>query len=144
MTFNRVAASIFCDDIRQELGGKLSYMGAYMGGDLIIPVPFPTILPRLRIVTWLVCSKDKPPKFITLTIVPPGGEELPPTTIEKPAAQNLTDDMTMISYYLFPNISVFPLSKAGRMEVWIETEEGKIKAGRLNISSAAIQPQPNP
>jgi hypothetical protein len=36
--------TIFCDDIREEVGGKHSLMGAY-GGLMIINVPFPVTLP---------------------------------------------------------------------------------------------------
>lgn len=38
---------IYCDDIRQELGGKHSYMGVY-GADLVLP-SFPTTITRLCI-----------------------------------------------------------------------------------------------
>ncbi|MBN9332975.1 hypothetical protein [Devosia sp.] len=38
--------TIFCDDIRQEVGGKLSFMGAY-NGDLHILTGEPFTLPKL-------------------------------------------------------------------------------------------------
>src|ERR1700730_6660205 len=38
------AVSIFCDDIRQEIGGKLSFMGVYYGA-MYVP-QFPINLPK--------------------------------------------------------------------------------------------------
>lgn len=37
--------AIFCDDIREEVGGKTSYMGVY-NGEMIIPTEAPTVLPK--------------------------------------------------------------------------------------------------
>ena len=38
--------TIFCDDIREELSGKISLIGVY-GGDLVVNAPFPLWLPRI-------------------------------------------------------------------------------------------------
>ena len=38
--------TIFCDDFRQEIGGKLSYMGIYRG-KLILNKPLPASLLKL-------------------------------------------------------------------------------------------------
>jgi hypothetical protein len=40
------AIAVFCDDIRQEIGGKVSFIGIYQQS-LISPAPFPMTLPRL-------------------------------------------------------------------------------------------------
>ena len=38
--------AIFCDDIREEVGGKSSFMGVY-GSDLLTHSDFPLVIPRL-------------------------------------------------------------------------------------------------
>jgi hypothetical protein len=38
--------TIFCDDIREEVGGKITYVGTYQK-DLILNVAFPAVLPQL-------------------------------------------------------------------------------------------------
>src|ERR1700675_16626 len=38
--------TIFCDDIRQEIGGKFTYVGVYSGFMFIQP-SFPVVLPKL-------------------------------------------------------------------------------------------------
>jgi hypothetical protein len=42
---NIFVTALYCDDIRQEVGGKNSYMGVY-NSDLVVP-QFPTTLPKL-------------------------------------------------------------------------------------------------
>lgn len=42
---NRQVHTIFCDDIRQEVGGKLSYIGVYSEKMLVSPIP--SVLPKL-------------------------------------------------------------------------------------------------
>lgn len=40
----RQLQTIFCDDVRQEIGGKLTYVGAYSGSMLVST--FPAVLPK--------------------------------------------------------------------------------------------------
>ncbi|QMV02550.1 hypothetical protein GHV40_14155 [Devosia sp. D6-9] len=45
--------ALFCDDIRQEVGGKASYMGIY-GTDMLINGPKPALLPKLAIAAHIL------------------------------------------------------------------------------------------
>ena len=59
-------STIYCDDIRQEVGGKLSLIGVYNG---VMYVPqFPAILPKLWIKATYVCSRDDPPKSLKMRV----------------------------------------------------------------------------
>lgn len=49
--------SVFCDDIRMEVGGKPSYMGVYTG-ELIANVPAPLALPKLCVAVSLMIPLD--------------------------------------------------------------------------------------
>ena len=55
---NRHILTLFCDDIRQEIGGKFSYIGVYSGG-LFVPT-FPITLPKLCLAMSAVTPADKP------------------------------------------------------------------------------------
>lgn len=55
---NRHIQAIFCDDIRHEVGNKVSYMGVY-NGQLFVP-QFPVVLPKLVVVTSVITSVDEP------------------------------------------------------------------------------------
>jgi hypothetical protein len=42
--------TIFCDDIRSEVGGKVALIGVYPS-DMIVHVPFPLVMPKLGL--WI-------------------------------------------------------------------------------------------
>lgn len=55
---NRWVHVLWCDDIRQELGNKTSFMGVYTGA-LVVPT-LPAMVPRLAI--WLdICTPESKP-----------------------------------------------------------------------------------
>jgi hypothetical protein len=59
-------STIYCDDVRQEVGGKLSLIGVYNG---VMYVPqFPVTLPKLWIVATFVALKDEPPKSLKFRV----------------------------------------------------------------------------
>lgn len=55
---NRSLTATFCDDIRHEIGSKVSLIGCY-AGDMIVPV-FPITLPKLCIHFTLTTRLDAP------------------------------------------------------------------------------------
>ena len=50
---NRHIQTIFCDDIRHEIGGKLSYIGVYSGRLIVstLPATLPKLCLALKVVT---------------------------------------------------------------------------------------------
>lgn len=62
----RYAHTIWCDDIRQEVGNKPSFMGVYTGG-IVLP-GLPTVLPRLSL--WIVVSSpiENPIKNLSVRV----------------------------------------------------------------------------
>ncbi len=59
-------STIYCDDIRQEIGGKLSLMGVYNG--VMYVQQFPVNLPKLWIMATYVVAREKPPKSLKLRV----------------------------------------------------------------------------
>lgn len=59
--------AMFCDDVRQEVGQKLSYLGVY-GGNLVVPA-FPTTLIKLCCVFSLLLPSKAPPKSVTFKLL---------------------------------------------------------------------------
>lgn len=55
----RYGYSIFCDDIRNEVGGKLSFMGCY-SSVMFVSRSFPFILPKFCIHSFVVTSAEHP------------------------------------------------------------------------------------
>ena len=67
MSIQRYATSIFCDDVRREVGNKVSYMGIYTG--LMYLNMFPAVLPRFCIAIQAVTPVDRPFDFLKFKIL---------------------------------------------------------------------------
>jgi len=48
---------IYCDDVRQEIGNKQSFIGVYPG-DLIVSEALPVVLPKLCLVLTLILPRS--------------------------------------------------------------------------------------
>jgi hypothetical protein len=62
---------LFCtyaDDVRQEVGGKLTYVGVYQGGGLLVHGALPIVMPQLAIIASLFCPANKEVKSIKIRI----------------------------------------------------------------------------
>lgn len=64
---NRQVQTIYCDDIRREVGGKISYIGVYSGALLV--TAFPVTLPKLCLSINIVTSASEPLRSLTLRIL---------------------------------------------------------------------------
>lgn len=67
MSFEPFMWATFCDDVRQEVGNKLSYLGIY-GPNLIVP-SFPTTLIKLCCVFSVRVPAASPPKDIVFRLL---------------------------------------------------------------------------
>ena len=63
----RFVHTIWCDDIRQEIGNKPSFMGVFTGGVLLPTVP--ALLSKLGVYTWVVSPIGNPIKSLQLRVV---------------------------------------------------------------------------
>jgi len=63
---HRQISTIFCDDIRQEIGSKLSLMGVYSG--VMFVDTFPVILPKLCVSITATTSSNNPFKEISFKV----------------------------------------------------------------------------
>ncbi|MCB1821140.1 MAG: hypothetical protein KDI73_06110 [Candidatus Competibacteraceae bacterium] len=63
----RHVETLFCDDIRHEINGKLSYIGVYSGA-LLVPA-FPATLPKLCVSVKVVTPADEPLRSLTLRVL---------------------------------------------------------------------------
>ncbi len=70
--------TIFCDDIRYEMGGKVSFMGSYSGGTMIVHAPFPAMLPMMAMaITLLQRRRIFIPKAELRIFLPGDPDEVP-------------------------------------------------------------------
>lgn len=130
----RVATCIFCDDIRQEVGNKNSFMGIY-DTDLIIYAPAPITLPKFAMVVWLICDIDDTPRSFTVTLFgPPGRTQLVNGEAHSPEAQLPTvEGATKFTAKMALQMANLQLLEPGRLEAVVQTERETLRAGWLAI-----------
>jgi hypothetical protein len=71
---DRYGYSIFCDDIRNEAGGKLSFIGCY-NGVIFISDPFPLVLPKLCVHIHILSPASRPFSSIDVRCYLPGDDK---------------------------------------------------------------------
>ena len=88
----RFGHSIFCDDIRNEVGGKLSFIGCY-NGVIFVPPEFPLVIPRFCIHLQIFSPAQKPYSSIVARCYAPSVDapilEMPVETPEQHEQQAL-------------------------------------------------------
>jgi len=133
---DRHIQTIFCDDVRHELGGKLSYMGAY-NGVLFVPA-FPVTLPKLCLVINVLTPAEKPFAKLVLRVLTNEEVLIEEDFDETQYTVRETEDRLLI----FPSIFVFsPCQLDGPciLRVCAETEEGELKGPSLIIGQAPAE-----
>lgn len=141
---HRVAHCVFCDDVRFEVGNKMSLMGMYQA-DIIIGARPPTFLPKLVIAVWVISDIDDPiQKMTTIVLGPPNKTEIVRMDIEGmgPTPASFFEDSKKIIIHQVIPMNNFPITEAGIIEVLLETDRGSFRAGRLRISF--VDPEVNP
>ena len=137
----RFLTEIFCDDIRQEVGGKLSFMGCYQG-ELIVPMA-PVALPKLCLYATIWTPKERPFKSLMLRIVQDDDKELARLEISKESfeeAEQVFDETStrkMVSTAIA--FSPFAIDKPNSLRLIATTEEGEIIGPRLLIKVVTAQ-----
>lgn len=77
--------TIFCDDIRAEVGGKITFVGMYPEA-IVIHTPFPALLPKFGMFFTYMQRRETAIAPTKLIIVMPGStEDEPSLTIDLPA-----------------------------------------------------------
>lgn len=139
----RHVQTIFCDDIRHEMGGKISYIGVYSGG-LFVP-SFPVILPKLCLSVKVVTSAKEPLNTLTLRVLK-DDETLQKIVLDEgqlAAASEIPDEMTdedrMERVHIAQFMLVFsPLQLDGPcvLRVRAQTEDGEMRGIALKVDKA--------
>lgn len=96
--------SIFCDDIRQEATGKITFVGVYTN-HMVVHGSFPFLLPKLGV--WIQYNQRpehvvKPIRFAIF--LPTDAEDSPSIVMEMPEAQ--TEEAIAKSGYLARDFSL--------------------------------------
>lgn len=137
----RYISAIFCDDIRQEVGNKFSYMGCYPG-ELIVQMA-PVVLPKLCVYALISTPKERPFKSLMLRVVQDDDVELARIDIPEEglagASQISDGTSTRKNFNTAIVFSPFAIEKPTMLRLVATTEEGEITGPRLLIKIGATQ-----
>jgi hypothetical protein len=138
----RYLHTIYCDDIRLEVGNKQSLMGIY-SRDLLVPA-FPIVLPKLCLIVTLVTPIDKPLTELTIIVtkdnetlieVPVTGDQLkqPQSNIIENGEKDNPERRIAFNFTLM--IAPFSVEKECILRVRAITDSGELKGSGLRIKT---------
>jgi hypothetical protein len=132
----RAATCVFCDDIRAEVGNKVSLMGIF-GIDLLSHASGSIVLPKFAVAVWLIYDIDDAPSHITIRVlVPPNKSEIVKLEAQGSGLREFPyppDEFSKGTLRIFVPITNLILSEEGFIEVMVDTERETLRAGRLRV-----------
>ncbi len=143
----RFGYSIFCDDIRNEAGGKLSFIGCY-NGVIFVPPKFPLVIPRFCVHLQIFSPAQNPYSSITARCYTPSIEtpifeapvETPPEADQQALLAGLGKESSAPLYIVAATSLIFtPLQihEPGllRVRAMIDGEDEELRLGSLRIEA---------
>jgi hypothetical protein len=132
---DRILTAIFCDDIRQELGNKMSFMGCYHGELHVASTPIS--LSKLCVYATVLTPLDRPFKLLTLRLVLDDQIELARLEVSADAltghSEHQDQTATRKGFSTALMFSPFFIEKPTSLRLMADTEEGEIVGPRLLI-----------
>jgi len=144
----RYGYSIFCDDIRNEVGGKLSFIGCY-NSVMFVPAAFPFTLPKFCVHLHIVTPAHRPFKLIVARCYVPG--ETDPIVAERIEAPDRAEQGRLVDEIgNVPSIPKFIVAAASlifapleikepgliSMRALVDDDEEELKIGSLRVAIA--------
>ena len=137
---DRFVTAIFCDDMRLEIGNKMSFMGCYQG-DLFV-ASAPIVLPKFCVHATVWTPKEN--RFHALSVrfvlndIELARVEAPVSDPEV-ATRIVDESATRVGISVAIAFSPFMIEKPTTLRVLATTEEGEIVGPRLLIKVAKGQ-----
>jgi hypothetical protein len=139
MTDDRFLVAQFCDDVRQEVGNKLSLMGCYAGELLVEQMP--AVLGKLCVQVKVSTPRDKPFERLSVRAVfnedVIGLLELPLEEANRQLALAVEPETVRMQIGAIMTFSPFLIEREGVIRVEAECESGVVKGGRIRVMLAA-------
>jgi hypothetical protein len=139
-TSDRVLTAIFCDDIRHEVGNKMSFMGCYQG-ELFLPSA-PIALAKFCVYVTLITPIGRPVRSLVFKVLQDDDKELARIELPDEALRNSNFVVEGLATRAGLNaamvFSPFVIEKSTILRVLAITEEGEVVGPRLLVK---VQPQ---
>lgn len=133
----RLMYTIFCDDIRQEMGNKLSIMGVY-GGQLLVP-QMPFVLPKLCIVMHARTLREHPFRQLRFRVLKDDEllteQEIPEETLVAATKEpkRMLGESEYITFAVTAQLIPIVINSPFLLRSRAITEAGELKGGSLSI-----------
>lgn len=132
--------TLFCDDIRFEMDGKISLIGSY-GGDMVVRDPLPVVLPKFAACVVFVQRQEAFSKALAVKIFLPGDAEDAPSIVSNIADVDMPtptpdgdDDFITVRTNLI--ISPLAINQPGHIRVRVTRDGSDHTVGCLKVVSA--------
>jgi hypothetical protein len=146
---SRRGYTIFCDDIRHEIGGKLTLVGVYRA-EMLVRANLPVRLPKLGMMILFETPPDQPISSLELTIHLPGDPDDAPSfsgTVDQIKTPAFPDDSQEVDHWFVVAsdllLSPLAIKQEGyiRVRAKVEGETFRIGALRIRRASGAASPE---
>jgi hypothetical protein len=133
--------TIFCDDIRNEVDGKVTYVGVY-NGSMIVNGAFPFTLAKFAVSATLVLDAQDKSVYSFHIFLPGDAEGMPSVKIDSVNSLNgndlpkLFDEDPRFALSFNGVLSSLVIASEGIIEVRAVKNEEYIRLGRLRVSSS--------
>jgi hypothetical protein len=151
--------TIFCDDIRQEIGGKVSFMGCYPG-TIFLHEPFPFTFQKFCFYITLVQRREVFDPNIEIMVYLPGdaedapslrfkGSETSPGAVAEQTAKEIEglplSDQRVLAAHIALVATPLVIKEAGILSVRAVRQGELIRlGGRRIVLAPNVQQPPNP
>ena len=146
MITQKFAFSHFCDDIRQEVGNKISLMGMYSG--VLQVEAFPAAIQKLACASSLIMSRRALPETVVARLylneqllaeqaIPEGQVQI--LASNHPSDEVEKEDRLFISFYFL--IAPLMFSEAGALKAVITVDGEEMPSGKLRVIAVGSTPQ---
>lgn len=136
---NRSMFTIFCDDVRQEASGKLSFVGSYLQSMLVLE--FPVQLPKFCAVMTVRTPVSQPFRTLLFKIVVDDKTvvelPIPESALSVPPGDDLNADLTY-SFVAVAELSPFSINNPCIVKARAVADGVEIKGGTLPVHKGTI------
>lgn len=139
MKHGRSINCVFCDDVRHEIGNKVSLIGIYGGEMLIQTSALPVLLPKLGVHVFINTPIKKPFKRATVWIVTPSNQEVARVNVEDIKMADIKEDVQKVTFGASMVIPLVQITENGAINAWGEIDGERERVGKLLVR---IEEQP--
>ncbi|WP_211466829.1 hypothetical protein [Collimonas silvisoli] len=137
----RLINTIYCDDVRMEVGNKLSYAGVYVSGmeiQRLAGSTAPVILPKLCVVMTAQTPKEDPFDILKFRLLRDSEllQEIETPQANLAEARKKIDHEPDAMFYIFGaviTLQALPITKSQQLRATILTERGELMSPALQI-----------